>query len=124
MNIYISHSREFDFENELYKPIRESSLNNFHTFFLPHENQRDLNNLEILRNSKLVIAEVSFPSTGQGIEIGVANMLNIPVVCVYKEGSKISGSLKYATDKFITYKNSRDFIAKISEFLLKFRDSR
>ena len=117
MNIYISHSREFDFENELYKPIRESALNNSHTFFLPHENQKNSNNLEILKNSNLVIAEASFPSTGQGIEIGVANMLNIPVVCFYKEGKKISGSLKYATDKFITYLNSQDLISKISKFL-------
>ena len=119
MNIYISHSREVASENELYKPIRESALNNFHTFFLPHENQRDLNNLEILRNSDLVIAEVSFPSTGQGIEIGVANMLNISIVCFYKEGNKISGSLKYTTDKFVTYLNSQDLVSKISKFLSK-----
>jgi len=119
MNIYISHSRDFDFEKELYKPIRESSINNLYSFFLPHENKNDSDNVETLKSSDLIIAEVSYPSTGQGIEIGIASTLNIPIICVYKEGIKISGSLKYMTDKFITYINSQDLISKITEFLAK-----
>ena len=119
MNIYISHSRDFDFENELYKPIRESNINNLYSFFLPHENQNDSDNIEALKSSDLIIAEVSYPSTGQGIEIGIASTLNIPILCIYKESNKISGSLKYITDKFISYPNSQDLISKIKEFLAK-----
>lgn len=119
MNIYISHSRDFDFENELYKPIRESDINNLYSFFLPHENKNDSDNIETLKSSDLIIAEVSFPSTGQGIELGIANTLNIPTLCIYKESSKISGSLKYITDKFVTYSNSQDLVSKISNYLSK-----
>ena len=119
MNIYISHSRDFDFENELYKPIRESNINNLYSFFLPHENQNDSDNIETLKSSDLIIAEISYPSTGEGIEIGIASTLNIPILCIYKESSKISGSLKYITDKFISYSSSKDLISKIKEFLAK-----
>lgn len=119
MKIYVSHSKELDFVDDLYKPIRESELNKLHTFVLPHENQDGLNVKEILKGCDLVIAEVSIPATGQGIELGWANMLGIPIVCLSKEGSEISRSLKFVAEEFITYKNSNELISKISEFLLK-----
>ncbi|HAS80563.1 MAG: hypothetical protein UR25_C0001G0169 [Candidatus Nomurabacteria bacterium GW2011_GWE1_32_28] len=119
MNIYISHSRYFDFKNELYKPIRESNINNLYSFFLPHENQNDSDNIERILKADLIIAEVSYPSTGQGIEIGIASVSNIPILCIYKEGSKISRSLKHTTNQLISYSNSQDLIYKITNFLVK-----
>ena len=37
MRIYIAHSREFDFKNELYVPIRNDEELKEHEFILPHE---------------------------------------------------------------------------------------
>ena len=37
MNIYISHSREFNFKNEWYNPLRKSDFNKEHNLILPHE---------------------------------------------------------------------------------------
>ncbi|MBT3405884.1 hypothetical protein HN419_01830 [Candidatus Woesearchaeota archaeon] len=45
-------------------------------------------------DSDLVIAEMSFPSTGQGMEIREAAVLKRPLVVVAKEGSKVSGLIK------------------------------
>ncbi len=72
MKIYIAHSRNFDFQNELYKPIRQSPLNNEHSFVLPHENSDEpFNSKEYLEDkADLLIAEVSDPATGLGIELG------------------------------------------------------
>jgi len=119
MKVYISHSKDFDFVNELYKPIRSSDPNKRHTFILLHEDARDWNMNETFKGVDLLVAEVSFPSTGQGIEIGWANMLKVPILCISKEGAKISGSLEYITGDFLTYTDSKDLIAKISGFLLK-----
>ncbi len=120
MKVYISHSGKFDFENELYKPLRESVLNESHTFFFPHEGQKDLNTKEILKDCDLVIAEVSFPSTGQGIELGWANTMNIPILCISKEeGGKVSNSLKYIASDFIIYFNQKDLISKLLDFFFK-----
>ena len=74
---------------------------------------------ETFKDMDLLIVEVSFPSTGQGIEIGWASTLKVPILCIYKNGNKISGSLKYITDDFITYIDSNDLVAKISGFLSK-----
>lgn len=64
MKIYVSHSREFDFEKDLYEPLRNSALKWDNTFFFPHEAGRDVNTKEEIKNSDLILAEVSFPSTG------------------------------------------------------------
>jgi hypothetical protein len=117
MKIYVSHSKDFDYLNQLYKPIRESDLNTEHEFFLPHENGRSVNTKEIIKESDLILAEVSFPSIGQGIEVGWAEILNVPILCMYKETVKFSGSLKHVTNKFISYTNEEDFITKLTVFL-------
>lgn len=118
MNIYISHSTSFDFKNELYKPLRETTFTD--TFILPHETsdlQYPVKELFDAKKCNMVIAEVSFPSTGQGIELGWANDRGISIVCFYKKGSVYSRSLTTISDTFIEYTNSADLLEKIKKLL-------
>lgn len=46
--------------------------------------------MNTLKETDLVIAEMSSPSTGQGMELQEAVRLDIPKIIVAKEGSKIS----------------------------------
>lgn len=119
MKIYVSHSREFDFENELYKPLKESNLKWDNTFFFPHENGKDLDTQEEIKGSDMILAEVSFPSTGQGIECAWASMARVPILSISKEGSKISGSLKRLTENAIVYSGSEDLVSKLTAYLNK-----
>ena len=114
MKIFISHSSNFDFEQELYNPLKESALNTQHIISFPVENEKEVNTKELIKNSDVVVAEVSYASTGQGIELGWANMLSIPIICIYKEGSKISGSLQFITKELIEYKNKEEMVDKLS----------
>ena len=120
MKIFISHSTGFDYKNKLYLPLRNSSLNKGYDFFLPHEKEL-LNTREIIQNSDLVIAEASYPSTGQGIELVWAYEARIPIICVYKITAKISDSLKTVTDEFIEYENADDLLRKLSIALIKLK---
>ncbi len=117
MKIYVAHSRGFDFQNELYAPIKNSSLVGEHTFIFPHEdNAEPFSSKELFQNGcDLIIAEVSYPATGLGIELGWANILKVPVACIYKKDSKISGSLKVITDTFLEYSGTEDLIAKVTQ---------
>jgi hypothetical protein len=119
MNIYVAHSRSFDFKKELYEPIRQSSLNNEHTFVLPHENSdKPFNSKDYLKNeADLLIAEVSESATGLGIELGWADIYQVPIVCIYKKGSKVSGSLKVVSKNFVEYSNSKEMISEIERIL-------
>jgi hypothetical protein len=117
MKIFVSHTNQIDYQNELYTPLRESALNQTHSFFLPHEGNKNVNTKHEIQASDLVLAEVSFPATGSGIEIGWADAVNVPLLCVYKEGMKISGSLKFITNDFIEYSSPEDLITKLTDYL-------
>ena len=118
MNIYISHSSKYDYITKLYEPIKKSNLNKANKIFLPHENNDKIKNTkEIISNYDLVIAEVSLPTTGQGIELGWADYAKIPILCIYEKGVNISSSLNFITNQFIEYENIEDMIFKISDYI-------
>lgn len=119
MDIYVAHPTNYDFKKELYEPIRQSSLNKEHTFVLPHEKtDKQFNSKDYLkRGCNLFIAEVSIPSIGLGIELGWANIYNVPIIFIYKSGAKLSGALKVVSDKFIEYSNSEELIQGIKEII-------
>lgn len=115
MNIYISHcGGSYDYENELYKPIKESQLAAEHQFFLPHEPQNlDTDAVTELKYTDVLVAEASFPSTGQGIELAQAKAAGVPILCFYRTGAKTSSSLRFVTDKVIEYTDIPDLFIKL-----------
>ena len=120
MKIYVSHSRSFDFVKELYEPLKKSVLANVHQFIFPHDASQESYPSKKLFADKtcdLVLAEVSFPSTGEGIELGWADIAGVKIVCAYKEDAKISGSIKIIAKDFLVYKNSEDLISKLTKYL-------
>lgn len=82
------------FLTEPYQPIREFSKTTSHEFYFPHENSPEPHITKtIIQNSDLILAEVSHPSTGQGIELGWANIFEIPIIGIHKKSKPISSSL-------------------------------
>ena len=74
--------------------------------------------MNLLKDTKLVIAEMSNISTGQGMELQEAVNLNIPILVIAKEGSKISGLAKGCNNvKIIIYYNK---IEDIEDKILRF----
>lgn len=120
MKIYIGHSKKFNFQEELYLPIRESKLNSKYEIVFPHEIYQEASDFitkDIIKTCDVMIAEVSFPATGLGIELGWANTFELPIICVYLKGSDISGSLKTVCNNFIEYTGKADLIKKIGKAL-------
>ncbi len=117
MKIFVAHSSYYDFQNELYKPLRNSELSIQHDIFLPQENGYEEVTKERIKDADLFVADISYPSTGQGIELGWADIFEIPIVCIYKKGSKTSKSLKKITNSFIEYENPDDMVTKLSDVL-------
>ena len=118
MNIYVAHSNKFDYIKKLYDPIKNSKSLSMHNFFFPHDEANKLVKTKyIIKDYDLVIAEVSLPTIGLGIELGWADDSNTPILCIYESGTKISSSLKFITNNFIEYDNSKDLIEKIKEFV-------
>lgn len=105
MKIYVSHSTSFDFKKELYEPLRNLETDEI-KFTFPHEASSDqFPTKQMLQDNKfeLIIAECSFSSTGQGIELGWADSFGTPIVCILKTGSKYSGSLHTVSNHILEY---------------------
>lgn len=118
MNIYVTHSSSFDYNRELYQPLRNSELNKIHKITLPHEHSTDqFSSKEYIKSCDLIVAEVSYPSTGQGIELGWANSYDVPILCLYKKGTTPSGSLSIISNTIIEYDGCEDVIRNISEYV-------
>ena len=115
MKVYVSHARRSNFAEELYTPLKESNL--AVEFIFPHDNNpQSFNAKELFESGScdFVLAEVSQPATGQGIELAWAHSNNIPIICIYKIGSDISGSLSFLTDKFLEYADEKDMVSKVT----------
>ena len=119
MKIYVGHSKDFDFMNELYMPIINSELGKKEEFIFPHLTEKTFNSKEVIEQSDLFIAEISYPSLGLGIEIGRAEMKNKRILCICKETARIPSSLKYVNVELLAYKDKEDMVQKIEDYLKK-----
>ncbi|MDA3836622.1 MAG: hypothetical protein PF542_03290 [Nanoarchaeota archaeon] len=74
-----------------------------------------------VREADLITGEQSYPSTGQGMEIREAHILDKPLIAIAKEKSKISGLVKSCpiTKDIIYYKNLNDLNQKLKESISK-----
>lgn len=73
--------------------------------------------LQSVKESDLVIGEQSQASTGQGMEIREAAILNKPLIVIAKKGSKVSGLVKGCPvlKKIIYYKNLEELKSKLEK---------
>ncbi|MFA5947248.1 MAG: hypothetical protein WC813_04490 [Patescibacteria group bacterium] len=118
MVIYIAHSVSFDYQQDLYEPLKKSALAKEHTFVFPHDGAEEFDSKRLLLGDcDLVIAEVSYPATGVGIELGWADVFEVPIICISKSGTKVAGSLRAVSKTFIEYSTSEELVSKIAENL-------
>lgn len=75
--------------------------------------------MNLLRDTKMIIAEMSTISTGQGMELQEAVNLHIPILVIAKNGSKISGLVKGCKNvkDIIFYDNIESIKDKIKAFI-------
>lgn len=117
MKIYFGHSKELDYLN-YYRSITDNIKE--YTFLFPHVQSSESRNGRLFykpENFDVFIAEVTYPATGLGIELGFAYDEKIPIYCFYKKGSKPSNSLKSVTNNIIEYTDMSDFLTKLEELL-------
>ncbi|MFA0631072.1 nucleoside 2-deoxyribosyltransferase [Vibrio sp. 070316B] len=74
--------------------------------------------LQWLRQSNIVVAEVTTPSLGVGYEIATAIQWRIPVITLYRQGERavsamISGSDNCKHFEYSTISEAKDFVADV-----------
>ena len=118
MKVYVAHSREINYKKDLYQEIRKSEVLQKYEIILPHEkNENNFQGRAFYKTIDVLIAEVSERATGLGIELGWCYDDHKPIYCIYREGSKISSSIKAVTNHFYEYKNNKEMIEIIKNIL-------
>ena len=117
MKIYIGHSRHWDYEKKLYRPILDSYLNKEHEIIFPHIGEKTFNTKSIIEESDLFIAEVSIPSLGLGIEIGSADAKQKRLLCIYNSKYRCPESLKHIKTDIIAYQDEIDMLNKLKAYI-------
>jgi nucleoside 2-deoxyribosyltransferase len=70
--------------------------------------------------SRALVAEISTPSHGVGYEIGYALNRGLPVLCLYREGEKISKMISGNEAEGLevsAYRNSAEAVQAVQKFL-------
>lgn len=120
MKIYVGHASSFDYHTELYQPLRIANFWLNHTVVLPHDGTREIvHSKPTLADCDLLIAEVSYPSTGLGIEIGWAETHGCEILFLYKKGTILSSSLSLVSTNFLEYTTPKVMISKLDEWVAK-----
>ncbi len=113
MKLYISHSSGFDYTTELYEPLKISFAKE-HELVFPHDTDKNgINTRDVIPRCDLMLAEVSYPSTGQGIEIGWADASNVSIICFYRSGTKPSSAVRFISSRVFEYSSSEDLVEKL-----------
>lgn len=125
MKIYIAHSKALNYVDKLYKPIRENEELKKYEILLPHEKTSASNNpRDFYKDLSVMIAEVSYPATGMGIELGWAYDDGIPIYSLYQKGCKVSGSLKVICNHFIEYSSEEELVDIIKNIIVEIEEKK
>ena len=113
MKIYCAHASSFNYRQEFYQPLLTLRDQTGYGFILPYESGMEVGDSKHhVTTAQLVIAEISYPSTGLGIELGWADMHGIPILALCKAGVKHSHSVPVVTDR-IEFYDSADRLTEI-----------
>ena len=113
--VYFGHANAYDYQ-EMYRVLIASNISKKYELILPHLNNPNKDNSKEIDRCDLVVAEVSLPSTGLGIELGrIFNKK--PILCIHRKGVMVSGALKHITKEFMDYKDLPDMVVKLEDYL-------
>ena len=70
--------------------------------------------MDALNHTDLLVAEVSVPSHGVGVEIAASWFLKFPCICMHKKGAKVSRFVRgFPNAKFLEYETTGDIRTKL-----------
>lgn len=119
MKFYVGHSSSFDYVKELYEPIKASQFFTDHDVTLCHDKTGGPeHSKQMILESDWFVADVSYPSTGLGVELGWADDAGVQVACIHKAGTTPSSSINLICEHVFEYADSDELI-QILERLAK-----
>jgi len=95
----------------------QNAFGDKHELVLPHDKKDGEHSKTIIESCDVVLGEVSYPSTGQGIELGWADDVQVPIVCIHKSSETPTGALRYVARDVVSYDDENDMVEKVALLL-------
>lgn len=122
MKIYVAHASSFDYIKQLYEPLKNSKLGKEHQFIFPHEkNSEPTHSKANILSCDVFFAEVSYPSTGLGIELAWASDAGCKILCFAKQDSKPSSSINLLGSNIFRYSDQDELIDCLDQAIKKMK---
>ena len=104
LRLYIGHATQgFNYKNTLYVFLKKSAWAKNHSLILPHDNNTvPIDSKKLFTEAKqdlIMLADLSAPSTGLGMEIFWAKQYSIPVIFCAQEGSNPTSAVKFVWER-------------------------
>lgn len=116
MKIYVAHASGWDYETQLYDILAKAELGVELVF--PHRDQTIMaHSKPIIETCDLLLAEVSRPSTGLGIELAWAHAASIPILAVHQASLTPSAAIHAVTKNIHAYVNVYTLVTLVRDFL-------
>lgn len=107
MKVYCAHASTISYKDAFYAPLRNDERFKTIDFVFPHNNQHEgFNTVDVLKKCDFLIADVSAPSTGLGIELGRAERFNVPIIAFHQNKTQPSSAIRFVTSKIFSYNDS------------------
>ena len=116
-NVFVAHSKTFNYRDELYNPLKNSLLSKRMNFIFPYDENANYSE-NILPEYKYMIVEVSAPSIRLGMEIERARSNGIEIICIFKRGYNPELCLKEISKTLIQYDDTDDMLNKLDEYFI------
>lgn len=114
--VYVSHSKDIDYTRKIYNPL--SKIKGI-KFIFPYISGKTNFSKEVIKKCDYFLADISKPAMGMGIEIGWADAFKVPIIFMYKKGSKVSSYLSKLSKNIVEYKNLDKELDKIEKIISK-----
>lgn len=112
MRLYLAYPRTFALATELENFLKNSNFGV--EIIFPHEKHKQMMTpKDLLRDSDMMVAEVSDPALGVGIEMGFASAFDVPVYCFFRKGVVPSPSLPLVADEVMMYANKEELFHRL-----------
>ena len=121
----VSHTKErLDILPEVKNIVEEKGIHSFVFKIGGTPSEIFVRDYEQLKSCDLIIAEVSEPSHGVGIEIGMSYCLKLKIILLLEKGKYVTKLAQGIPDIIIIeYESLKDLKAKLSSALDKVKDS-
>ncbi len=123
LNVYFVHSRNIDFNNDIYMPVLRSNILSKHTLIFPEtEENKNTYYKDLMDKADLFIVDLTNPDTGFNLELKQAITLKKPILALAKKSIGYEEKYQKLLKNVIGYSSPSELCYFVETFVNNYKD--